>query len=133
LFDVSCHLSLSSRVAILGPNGAGKSTLLKVLTGEVIPQQGRVEKHPNLRIGYIKQHALEHVEQHMEKTPNEYLQWRYANGDDREVFLKQSRLLTAEDRAQMEKPVDLGDGRGDRYMEALLGRQKWKKSFQYEV
>jgi elongation factor 3 len=133
LYDVSCHLSLSSRVAILGPNGAGKSTLLKVLTGEVIPQQGRVEKHPNLRIGYIKQHALEHVEQHMEKTPNEYLQWRYANGDDREVFLKQSRLLTAEDRAQMEKPVDLGDGKGPRYMEALLGRQKWKKSFQYEV
>ena len=133
LYDVSCHLSLSSRVAILGPNGAGKSTLLKVLTGEVIPQEGRVEKHPNLRIGYIKQHALEHVEQHMEKTPNEYLQWRYANGDDREVFLKQSRLLTAEDRAQMEKPIDLGDGKGTRYMEALLGRQKWKKSFQYEV
>jgi len=54
-------------VAILGPNGAGKSTLLKVLTGEVIRSKDRVEKHPNLRIGYIKQHALEHVEQHMEK------------------------------------------------------------------
>jgi elongation factor 3 len=133
LIDVSCHLSLSSRVAILGPNGAGKSTLLKVLTGEVIPQEGRVEKHPNLRIGYIKQHSLEHVEMHMEKTPNQYLQWRYANGDDREVFLKQTRILTAEDKAQMEKQIDLDDGKGPRYVEALLGRQKWKKSFQYEV
>ncbi|KAK3100815.1 [NU+] prion formation protein 1, partial [Teratosphaeriaceae sp. CCFEE 6253] len=101
LHGVSAQLSLSSRVAIIGPNGAGKSTLIKVLTGEVIPQQGKVEKHPNLRIGYIKQHALEHVEMHMEKTPNQYLQWRYANGDDREVMMKQTRILTEEDKVQM--------------------------------
>ncbi|CAK4032564.1 mRNA export factor elf1 [Lecanosticta acicola] len=133
LNDVSAQLSLSSRVAIIGPNGAGKSTLIKVLTGEVIPQTGKVEKHPNLRIGYIKQHALEHVEMHLEKTPNQYLQWRYANGDDREVLMKQTRQLTAEDQAQMDKFIDLGDGKAARQLEALIGRQKYKKSFQYEV
>ena len=133
LSDVNCALSLSSRTAIIGANGAGKSTLIKLLTGEVIPQTGRVEKHPNLRIGYIKQHALEHVEMHLEKTPNQYLQWRYKNGDDREVMMKQTRVLTAEDRAQMEKMLDLGDGKGMRKLENLMGRQKWKKSFQYEV
>jgi elongation factor 3 len=98
-----------------------------------MPQSGKVEKHPNLRIGYIKQHALEHVEMHMEKTPNQYLRWRYANGDDREVFMKHTRQLTDEDKVQMEKHIDLGDGKGPRQIEALLGRQKWKKSFQYEV
>lgn len=133
LHDVSCSLSLSSRVAIIGANGAGKSTLIKLLTGETIPQQGKVEKHPNLRIGYIKQHALEHVEMHLEKTPNQYLQWRYANGDDREVLMKQTRVLTEEDKAQMATPIDLGDGKGPRKIEALIGRQKYKKSFQYEV
>jgi elongation factor 3 len=133
LQDVSCQLTLSSRVAIIGANGAGKSTLIKLLTGETIPQQGKVEKHPNLRIGYIKQHALEHVEMHMEKTPNQYLQWRYANGDDREVLMKQTRILTDEDKQQMAKFIDLGDGKGERQVEALIGRQKWKKSFQYEV
>ncbi|PGH10533.1 hypothetical protein AJ80_07476 [Polytolypa hystricis UAMH7299] len=133
LYDASCSLSLSSRVAIIGGNGAGKSTLIKLLTGELIPHIGRVEKHPNLRIGYIKQHALEHVEMHMEKTPNQYLQWRYANGDDREVLMKQTRILTDEDKAQMAKFVDLGDGMGDRRLEALIGRQKYKKTFQYEV
>jgi elongation factor 3 len=133
LYDASCALSLSSRVAIIGANGAGKSTLIKILTGELIPQQGKVEKHPNLRIGYIKQHALEHVEMHMEKTPNQYLQWRYANGDDREVLMKQTRVLTAEDKAQLETPIDLGDGKGPRKIEALIGRQKYKKTFQYEV
>ncbi|KAH9895377.1 prion formation protein [Xylariomycetidae sp. FL2044] len=131
--DISCQLSLSSRVAVIGPNGAGKSTLIKLLTGEVVPTTGRVEKHPNLRIGYIKQHALEHVEMHLEKTPNQYLQWRYANGDDREVFLKQTRILSDQDKEQMDKMIDLGDGKGGRQIEALVGRQKYKKTFQYEV
>ena len=132
LQDVTCALTLSSRTAIIGANGAGKSTLIKLLTGETIPQTGRVEKHPNLRIGYIKQHALEHVEMHMEKTPNQYLQWRYANGDDREVLMKQTRVLTPEDKAQMEKIVAL-PGLGERKVENLMGRQKYKKTFQYEV
>ncbi|OLN96451.1 [NU+] prion formation protein 1 [Colletotrichum chlorophyti] len=133
LSDVSCQLTLSSRVAIIGPNGAGKSTLIKILTGEVIPTTGRVEKHPNLRIGYIKQHALEHVEMHLEKTPNQYLQWRYANGDDREVHMKQTRVLSDKDREQMDKLIDLKDGKSPRQLEALVGRQKYKKTFQYEV
>ncbi|WYZ39619.1 hypothetical protein EsH8_III_001533 [Colletotrichum jinshuiense] len=133
LAEVSCQLTLSSRVAIIGPNGAGKSTLIKILTGEVIPTTGKVEKHPNLRIGYIKQHALEHVEMHLEKTPNQYLQWRYANGDDREVHMKQTRILSDKDREQMDKLIDLNDGKSPRQIESIVGRQKYKKTFQYEV
>ncbi|KAH0523752.1 hypothetical protein TsFJ059_008713 [Trichoderma semiorbis] len=133
LSDVSCSLSLSSRVAIIGPNGAGKSTLIKLLTGETIPTVGKVEKHPNLRIGYIKQHALEHVEMHLEKTPNQYLQWRYQHGDDREVHMKQTRALSDQDREQMDKWVDLQDGKPAKQIESLVGRQKYKKTFQYEV
>ncbi|KAL3426651.1 ABC transporter [Phlyctema vagabunda] len=133
LHGVSCQLSLSSRTAIIGGNGAGKSTLIKLLTGETVPSEGRVEKHPNLRIGYIKQHALEHVEMHMEKTPSQYLQWRYANGDDREVQMKQSRILSDEEKAQMEMLVDLKDGQGGKRVECIMGRQKYKKSFQYEI
>ncbi len=133
LSDVSCQLTLSSRVAIIGPNGAGKSTLIKLLTGEAIPSTGKVEKHPNLRIGYIKQHALEHVEMHLEKTPNQYLQWRYAHGDDREVHMKQTRVLSDQDREQMDKFIDIGDGKGKRQIESLVGRQKYKKTFQYEM
>ncbi|GAO16054.1 uncharacterized protein UV8b_02296 [Ustilaginoidea virens] len=133
LSDVSCQLTLSSRVAVIGPNGAGKSTLIKLLTGEVVPTAGKVEKHPNLRIGYIKQHALEHVEMHLEKTPNQYLQWRYANGDDREVHMKQTRALSDKDRQQMDKWIDMKDGKSAKQIEALVGRQKYKKTFQYEV
>lgn len=69
---------------------------------------------------------------HMEKTPLQYIMWRYAGGDDREVRMKQTRKLTAEDQAQMEKWVDL-PGLSPRRIELLIGRQKHKKSFQYEV
>ncbi|KAG7829961.1 hypothetical protein KL943_005127 [Ogataea angusta] len=134
LKNVSCSLSLSSRVAILGPNGAGKSTLIKLLTGELVPNEGTVEKHPNLRIGYIAQHALQHVNEHKEKTANQYLQWRYQFGDDREVLLKESRKISSDSERQMlEKEIDIGDGRGKRQVEAIVGRQKLKKSFQYEI
>ncbi|RPB16545.1 hypothetical protein P167DRAFT_532096 [Morchella conica CCBAS932] len=133
LYDITCSLSLSSRVAIIGANGAGKSTLVKILTGEMVPQKGKVEKHPNLRVGYMAQQSLHHVSMNLDKTPSQYLQWRFAAGVDKEVSMKDTRLLSDEDKAQLEKPIDLGDGSGPKKIEALIGRQKWKKSFQYEV
>lgn len=45
----------SSVLHSVGPNGAGKSTLIKLLTGETLPDTGKVEKHPNLRVAYIAQ------------------------------------------------------------------------------
>ncbi|KAJ3177907.1 hypothetical protein HDU87_004189 [Geranomyces variabilis] len=131
LSGVTVGVSLSSRVAIIGPNGAGKSTMIKVLTGEAIPQEGQVWKHPNLRIGYVAQHAFHHLDQHLEKTPNQYIQWRYQSGEDREVLEKESRKLNEQDIKQMETFVEC---RGtQRRIEYLIGRQKLKKSFQYEV
>jgi elongation factor 3 len=114
-------------------SGAGKSTLIKLLTGEIVPTSGKVKQHPNLRVGYIKQHALEHLKMHLERTPSQYIQWRYAYGEDREVHYKQTRLLSEADRARLERSVDIGDRYGPMQIEALVGRQKHLKSFKYEV
>ena len=84
LDGVSIYCSLSSRVAIHGPNGAGKSTLIKIMCGELETTEGTVWKHPNLRMAYVAQHAFHHIEQHLDKTANQYIQWRYAFGEDRE-------------------------------------------------
>ncbi|KAJ3021510.1 hypothetical protein HKX48_008367, partial [Thoreauomyces humboldtii] len=131
LSGVTVGISLASRVAIIGPNGAGKSTMIKVLTGEAIPQEGQVWKHPNLRIGYVAQHAFHHLDQHLEKTPNQYIQWRYQTGEDREVLEKESRKLNEQDLKQMEVAIEVKGTM--RRVEYLIGRQKLKKSFQYEV
>lgn len=129
--DITVHVTLSTRAAIVGPNGAGKSTIVKILTGEVEPEVGVVWKHPNLRVAYVAQHAFHHVEQHLDKTPNEYIQWRYASGEDREELDKVSRKVTAEEEAQMAQKV-VHDGQ-KKVVDCLLGRRKQKKSYEYEV
>ena len=49
-------LSDNVKVGFIGRNGAGKSTLLRVLLGEEELDSGEVIRHPNLRIGYLRQH-----------------------------------------------------------------------------
>jgi len=132
LHNVSCALSLSSRVGIIGPNGAGKSTLVKLLTGETEPQEGTVYKHPALRIGYVSQHATHHIERHLEKTPVQYIQWRFQDGHDREILEKATRVLTEEEKAQLEVEF-VGKNGQRRKLEMIMGRQKLKKSLQYEI
>lgn len=44
------------KVGFVGRNGAGKSTLLRILLGQEELEKGEVIKHPNLRIGYLRQH-----------------------------------------------------------------------------
>ena len=51
--------------------------------GELEIQQGTVWKHPNLRMAYVAQHAFHHIEEHLDMTANQYIQWRYAFGEDR--------------------------------------------------
>jgi elongation factor 3 len=131
LFNITIQCSLSSRVAVIGPNGAGKSTMIKLLTGELEAEEGLVWKHPNLRVAYVAQHAFHHVEQHLDMTPNEYIRWRYAFGEDREEQEKVSRKLKEEDEKKMAEKVVI-DGT-KKVVDCLLGRRKLKKSYEYEV
>lgn len=41
--DLSLTVTGPERIVIAGPNGSGKTTLLKLITGQIIPQCGRVE------------------------------------------------------------------------------------------
>ncbi|KAH9808947.1 P-loop containing nucleoside triphosphate hydrolase protein [Melampsora americana] len=131
LMNASCAVTLSSRVGVVGPNGAGKSTLIKLLTGETVPDSGKIEKHPNLRVAYVAQHAFHNIGAHMEKTAVQYIAWRYQDGHDREQAMKASRVLTEEEKRQMEVPIEGKNGE-KRKLEMIIGRQKLKKSFQYE-
>jgi len=129
--DVTVQCALSSRVGCIGPNGAGKSTLIKVLTGETNATSGDVWKHPNLRIAYVAQHAFHHLEQHLDKTANQYIQWRYQYGEDRELAQKDTRQISEEEQKQMEKVLNIEGEK--RQIEQLMGRRKGKKTFDYEV
>merc|ERR1711871_1852960 len=84
VMNISLIANTSSRVAVIGPNGAGKSTAIKLLIGELKPTDGIVWRNPNARIAYVAQHAFQHLEKHIKKTPTEYILWRFAGNDDKE-------------------------------------------------
>ncbi|NUT01684.1 MAG: ATP-binding cassette domain-containing protein, partial [Sphingomonas sp.] len=42
--DFTLRIQRGDRIGIVGPNGAGKTTLLKLLTGELQPDKGKVER-----------------------------------------------------------------------------------------
>jgi elongation factor 3 len=85
VFGINLEASRVSRVAVIGANGAGKSTAIKLLTGELHASTGEVVRHPNLRLAYVAQHAFQHLEKHLTKTPTQYILHRFAGGDDKEA------------------------------------------------
>ena len=56
LHEADATISDQYKVGFIGRNGAGKSTLLKILLGEEELDSGEIVRHPNLRIGYLRQH-----------------------------------------------------------------------------
>jgi ATP-binding cassette subfamily F protein uup len=56
LADVDLVLAPGTRLGLLGPNGSGKSTLIRVLTGELEPDGGRVQRADGLRVATLDQH-----------------------------------------------------------------------------
>ena len=56
LDDAEATITDDAKIGFVGRNGAGKSTLLRVLLGEEELDSGEVIRHPNLRVGYLRQH-----------------------------------------------------------------------------
>ncbi len=53
--SVSLGVNEGDRIGIVGRNGDGKSTLLRLLSGELIPDEGRVLKNGTVRVGVLGQ------------------------------------------------------------------------------
>ncbi|KAH9253589.1 hypothetical protein BASA81_008425 [Batrachochytrium salamandrivorans] len=127
LNDVSCKLSLNSRVAIRGANGQGKSTLLKLMVGELAMNEeskGTLFKHHNLRIAYVSQHAVHHLGVDLDITPVQYLQRRYFEGRDKERGQMITLALDEDDKAMMKV-------RGE--VKAVISRVLRGKALYYEI
>ncbi|OLN23677.1 heme ABC transporter ATP-binding protein [Domibacillus antri] len=56
--DVSFRLLKGEHIGLVGANGEGKSTFMNIITGELQPDEGKVEWSRNVRVGYLDQHAV---------------------------------------------------------------------------
>ena len=56
--DVSFRLLKGEHIGLVGANGEGKSTFMNIVTGKLIPDEGKVEWSKNVHAGYLDQHAV---------------------------------------------------------------------------
>lgn len=56
--DVSFRLLKGEHVGLIGANGEGKSTFMNIVTGQLEPDEGKVEWAKKVRVGYLDQHAV---------------------------------------------------------------------------
>lgn len=55
LDDAGLTIEKGDRVCLVGRNGEGKSTLLRILSGEIAPDSGQLERLPGLRVTKLDQ------------------------------------------------------------------------------
>ena len=56
--DVSFRLLKGEHIGLVGANGEGKSTFMSIVTGKLMPDEGKVEWAKNVHAGYLDQHAV---------------------------------------------------------------------------
>ena len=55
--DVSFRLLKGEHIGLVGANGEGKSTFMNIITGRLMPDEGKIEWAKNVRVGYLDQHT----------------------------------------------------------------------------
>ena len=56
--DISETIGPRDRIALVGSNGSGKTTFLRMLMGEVLPNEGEMEKPDYATVGYLPQDGI---------------------------------------------------------------------------
>jgi len=60
--EVNIKFTPGNCYGLIGANGSGKSTFLKILSGELEPSEGEVQKNPKHRMAVLKQNQFEYDE-----------------------------------------------------------------------
>jgi len=126
LSDINLKMTLSSRVCLVGANGAGKTTLVKMIVGDTQPYnptECRFFIHHNLRVAYVSQHAFYHIEQHIENSPVNYLQWRFKDGFDKEKIQSETYRISPEEQQRID----------DFSLEGIWSRRMRAGNLEYEI
>ena len=93
--DVSFRLLKGEHIGLVGANGEGKSTFMNIITGKLMPDEGRIEWAKNIKVGYLDQHSV------LEKGMTIGSVMRQAFDD---LFVMEERMNEICDKMMDEKP-----------------------------
>lgn len=88
-YEIEFRLLKGEHVGLVGANGSGKSTLLNLLINKQIPDEGVIDWHPGIEIGYLEQHP----DFKNDETIKEYLRGAFAG-----LFALEEEMLTITER-----------------------------------
>lgn len=89
LFEsLNFHIDEGERVGLVGVNGAGKTSLFRVLTGEMLLDEGELYMNPSMTLGYMRQN----IEYDSDKTIWEEVMAEFSNLLDIEKELEEIRI-----------------------------------------
>lgn len=105
LENASFRLLNGEHVGLVGANGEGKSTFLNIITGKLIPEQGKVEWCNRITTGYLDQHTLLNKGQSIKDVLNNAFAYLFN--------------LEAEMISMYEKMADCSESECEHYMEEV--------------
>ncbi|MCJ7842999.1 ATP-binding cassette domain-containing protein [Lederbergia sp. NSJ-179] len=85
LRDVSFRMLKGEHIGLVGANGAGKSTLFKIITGQLLPDSGKIIWQPTAKRG--------NLEQHIQLTAGESLR-TYLQGAFQDLFAAEQEMIS---------------------------------------
>ena len=129
----SININTKSRIAILGANRSGKTNLIKLIIGLNKPLSGNVFINKTLSLGFISENNIYELLEHCDKTPIEYLYWRYKKGYDKITKCQDLINITNNDFIKLRKAHIIEDQ--SRLINKLTGYRKLNEQneFLYEI
>lgn len=104
--DVSFRLLKGEHIGLIGANGEGKSTFFSIVTGKLMPDEGKVEWAKNVRIGYLDQHTVLEKGMTVRAVLKSAFVWLYEMEEKMTVIC--DKLGEAEEEVMQEMMEELG-------------------------
>ena len=118
--ELNFTLAPGTRLGLIGQNGTGKTTLLRILSGEIAPTSGTVERAPLLRVVYFDQ-AREQLDGAQPLRQGLGAQGDYVLFQDRPIHVAGWAKRFLFDSGQLDRPVaSLSGGEQARVLLARL-------------